>query len=184
MGSANKVAIAVAREVNGPAVVVALVGDEITAASTAGTGLEAGQAASLVRNVSGSATDRLVQAVRNLQQVQVDPGSGGSTDTGGSGRGGVILGVIAVGALAGGGLFMRRNRRQRMQALEGQRADVESLYNRLGSDVSTLAAGDDPLVRQAMADAAERYNATGALLSQADTPGRISPRLGAPLSKG
>ncbi len=174
LGSAGKVAIAIAQRVSGPAVVVVLVGDQVTAASTPGTGLEAGQAASVVSSVSGDATERLVQAVRNLQQVQVTAGGGGGADTGGGGNGGIILGVLAVAALGGGGLFLRRSRRQRMQALEGQRADVESLYHRLGSDVSTLAAGDDPLVRQAMADAAERYNATGALLSQADTPGEYS----------
>ena len=38
---------------------------------------------------------------------------------------------------------------------------------------ATLHAGDDPVARQALADAAERYSATGALLSQADTPGEF-----------
>ena len=37
--------------------------------------------------------------------------------------------------------------------------------------MSNLSAGDDAVARQALADAAERYNATGALLAQADTPG-------------
>ncbi len=175
LGSARAVAIAVAREVTGPAVVVALVGDELTAASTAGTGLEEGQAESLVRPASGGATDRLVEAVRALQRVAVsNSNGGGASDTGGGGGGGWLIGGIAVAALAGGGLFLRRSRTQRLRALEGQRADVESLYNRLGSDVSTLAGGDDPLVRQALVDAAERYNATGALLAQADTPGEFS----------
>ena len=51
------------------------------------------------------------------------------------------------------------------------RADVESLYDRLGRDVSTLSPGDDPATRQALADAAERYSSMGALMSKADTPG-------------
>ncbi len=176
LGGAGKVAVAVAREVTGPAVVVALVGDELTAASTPGTGLAAGQAASLVRPASGDATDRLVEAVRALQQVDVgSTNAGGGSDTGtGSGGGAWLVVGLAVLALVGGGLFLRRSRTQRLRALEGQRADVESLYNRLGSDVSTLAGGDDPLVRQALVDAAERYNATGALLANADTPGEFS----------
>lgn len=174
LGSAQAVAVAVAREVSAPSVVVALVGNELTAASTANTGLAAGQAAEVVRPSSGSPTERLVAAVRALQQVDVGPGQGGGDSAGttaGGGAGGAVLGVLALAALAGGGLFLRRSRTLRLRALEGQRADVESLYNRLGSDVSTLAANDDPLVRQALADAAERYNATGALLAQADTPG-------------
>ena len=48
-----------------------------------------------------------------------------------------------------------------------------SLYDRLGADVANLHAGDDAVARQALADAAERYTATGALLSQADTPGEF-----------
>jgi len=180
LGSAKAVAIAVAGKVTGPAVVVALVGKELTAASTRGTGLDAGQAASLV-STSGGTTDRLVETVRALQQVDVGgPDSGGQGaagaegDTGGGGNGGTILGVLALAALGGGGLLLRRNRQRRMRELEGQRADVESLYNRLGSDVSSLPGGDDALVRQALSDAAERYNATGALLANADTPGEFA----------
>ena len=73
-----------------------------------------------------------------------------------------------------GRLFSRsRSRRQAARELQGYRADVESLYDRLGADVATLRPGDDAVARQALADAAERYNATGALLSQADTPGEF-----------
>ena len=75
--------------------------------------------------------------------------------------------------IGGGGLFYARSRRKRAAAQQGARADVESLYNRLGADVSTLSAGDDAVAKQALADAAERYSATGALLSQADTPGEF-----------
>jgi hypothetical protein len=58
--------------------------------------------------------------------------------------------------------------------MEGLRADVESLYNRLGSDISTIPGGDDAVAKQALSDAAERYNATGALLAHADTPGEFA----------
>lgn len=184
LGSAPAVAVAVARRVAGPAVVVALVGDAVAAASTAGTGLAPGQADALVRGAGGGPTERLVAAVRALQQVRVGaagPAGGGSSGAGsggspggGGGSGALLVGGLAVLAVAGGGLYLRQSRLRRRRELEGQRADVESLYNRLGSDVSTLSAGDDPLVRQALADAAERYTATGALLATADTPGELS----------
>ena len=37
-----------------------------------------------------------------------------------------------------------------------------------------LSPGDDAIARQALADAAERYNATGALMAKADTPGEFA----------
>lgn len=46
-------------------------------------------------------------------------------------------------------------------------ADVTSLLDRLGSDVRTLEAGDDPMSRQAMADASERYSTASSLLERA-----------------
>jgi len=45
------------------------------------------------------------------------------------------------------------------------RAEVDSLYARLGSDVSTLNAGSDAVTQQALVDASERYTATGSLLA-------------------
>jgi hypothetical protein len=84
-----------------------------------------------------------------------------------------LLGVGAIGLLGAGGVgaFLMSRRRQRLRLLEGRRADVLSLYDRLGADVQQLDAGDDPVARQALADAAERYTATGSLLSHADTEG-------------
>ena len=49
-----------------------------------------------------------------------------------------------------------------------------SLYNRLGSDVATIDARDDPFARQALADAAERYNSAGSLFAEADTEGEVA----------
>jgi hypothetical protein len=84
-----------------------------------------------------------------------------------------VLGVGAIGVLgaAGGGAFLMSRRRKRLRMLEGRRADVLSLYDRLGADVQHLDPKDDPVARQALADAAERYTATGGLLAHADTEG-------------
>ncbi len=84
-----------------------------------------------------------------------------------------MLGVLALIGVGGGGALYLSRRRTRARAMEGARADVESLYDRLGADVSNLSAGDDPVARQALADAAERYTSTGALLSRSDTPGEF-----------
>ena len=46
-------------------------------------------------------------------------------------------------------------------------ADVVSLRDRLGHDVRTLEPGDDPVSRQALADAAERHSTCSALLERA-----------------
>jgi LPXTG-motif cell wall-anchored protein len=178
-GGPRGVTVKIAEELPQPAVTIGLVGEDLVAVSSPGTGLAAGQAQSLVESVSGGSTDRLVEAVRNLQQVEVGGGNGkgsagGEGDTGGDGsHTGLIVGLVAVGAVGGGAYFYSRKRRQQKD-LEGLRADVESLYNRLGSDVSSLPGGDDALVKQALSDAAERYNATGALLAHADTPGEFA----------
>ncbi len=109
--------------------------------------------------------------------AQAGGGSGsGSGSSGGSSFSGLLplLGLGAVGAGAYALTRGRKNAKARTQHLEDLRADVESLYGRLGSDVSLLAPGDDAVARQALADAAERYNATGALMAKADTPGEFA----------
>jgi hypothetical protein len=99
---------------------------------------------------------------------------GGSGSTGqskdGSTSGAWLLGglvVIGGGATA---LAVRTSRNRKNKLNEGLRAEVEQLYNRLGSDVATLDPRDDAVARQALADASERYNATGATLATADSP--------------
>jgi hypothetical protein len=79
-----------------------------------------------------------------------------------------VLGIGALGA-AGGGAYALVRRRRHLKDLEGQRAEVLSLYDRLGADVQHLDHKDDPVAQMALADAAERYTATGSLLSHADT---------------
>jgi hypothetical protein len=163
-------------------VVIALVGDQLVAVAGPSTPFGNGQAQRAVDGVSGSTTDKLVQAVRNVQQLKTGgtsgssgtSGSGGTTSSGGGHGGALILAVLALIAVVGGVGLYGRARTKRRRELDGLRADVESLYNRLGSDVSTLSAGDDAVARQALSDAAERYNATGALLAHADTPGEFS----------
>jgi len=114
----------------------------------------------------------LASAPRSGSEACRQSSAGGNTDiTAADGSGSSpwpwVIGLGAVGA-AGGAFVVSRRRRAKRQ-LEGRRAEVLSLYDRLGADVLNLDAGDDPVARQALADAAERYTATGSQLSQADT---------------
>ncbi len=148
-------------------------------------GVDAGAAIDRVLRGSGgrfdsaAATAAVVQFVGILdQQASTGPGrtlddSSGSGGGGGGGSG-ALLGLLVLGGAGAGVMLLRRNNKRRLKSLEADRADVESLYGRLGSDVSTLAPGDDDVARQALADAAERYNATGALMAKADTPGEFA----------
>ena len=95
-------------------------------------------------------------------------------DGGGGGGSGLVLGLLALGGAGLGVGVLTRSKKRRLKALEADRADVESLYGRLGSDVSLLSPGGDAVAGQALADAAERYNATGALMASADTPGEFA----------
>ena len=109
------------------------------------------------------------------RQAATGPGEALATrDTGGGSGSGLILGVLALGGAGLGAALLSRNKRRRLKSLEEARADVESLYGRLGSDVSLLSPGGDVVAGQALADAAERYNAAGAILATADTPGEYA----------
>ena len=59
-------------------------------------------------------------------------------------------------------------------AVQAARAEADALLGRLGHDVSTLDDGGDATNRQALADAAERYNTAGAQLGQASSLGEIA----------
>ena len=105
------------------------------------------------------------------ERVQSEAGEAGGAGGGGSGGGFPWGTVLVVGALgAGGGALVVRSRRRRSRLNEGLRAEVEQLYSRLANDVGTLDPGDNARARQALADAAERYNACGAALAAADSP--------------
>ncbi len=85
-----------------------------------------------------------------------------------------LLVVISVALLLFAIFYLGNQRRGRGQALQGRKAGAMSLYNRLGSDVATIDASDDAFARQALADAAERYNSAGSLFAHADTEGEIA----------
>ncbi len=144
-------------------------------------GVDASTAIEQVLRGSGGAFDRsaataaVVQFVGILDQ-QASTGRGSTLDDSeGPGAGtAAFLGLLAVGGAGAGVAVLRRNSKRQAKSLEAARADVESLYGRLGGDVSMLAAGEDDVARQALADAGERYTMTGALLSKADTPGEFA----------
>jgi hypothetical protein len=64
-------------------------------------------------------------------------------------------------------MFFWRRRRER--ELADARAEAQRWYERLGGQVTNLS-GDNQAVKQALADAGERYHAAGAQLDQATTP--------------
>ena len=86
----------------------------------------------------------------------------------GSGAWPWIIGIGVVGAGGIGGLAWYR-RRQRKRELDLARAKVMPYYDRLASEVSSLDPEDDDTAQQAIADAAERFDAAGAQLATADS---------------
>ncbi len=174
----------------GRAVLFTVAGDRVTGGNSGGLGLQTGQTDAIAQRETrdGDLTQGLVRAVASVQQVAASAGSGGSGGSGGGSYnggqdgtgaegGGTVLAVLGLLGLGGVAYVFSRSRKRKRQAakdMEGARADVESLYNRLGADVANLHPGDDAVARQALADAAERYNATGALLSSADTNGEFA----------
>ncbi|WP_130331694.1 hypothetical protein [Micromonospora kangleipakensis] len=82
----------------------------------------------------------------------------------------VALWVILVLILGGAFVFWRwGSRSRRATELADARAEAQRWYERLGGQLMNLH-GDAPAVRQALADAGERYNAAGSQLEQAGTP--------------
>ncbi|GAB4105706.1 hypothetical protein GCM10028790_47250 [Micromonospora taraxaci] len=81
----------------------------------------------------------------------------------------LCLAVIFIGVVGAGVLASTRANARRRTALADARADAQRWYERLGGQLINLH-GDDPAVRQALADAGERYNAAGSQLEQARTP--------------
>ena len=114
-------------------------------------------------------------AANDVQPPDTTRGSPAGTQSSGSSHSGTVLLLVllGIGGLAFG-LAKRSSRRRKARQNEGLRADVEQLYNRLGSDVSTLDAKGNVVAQQALADAAERYNACGATLASADSPAEFA----------
>jgi hypothetical protein len=95
--------------------------------------------------------------------------SDATKNSGGSSAVPWVLGGIGVVGAGGATAWVLSRRRRKQKEMEGRRAEVLSLYDRLGADVQNLDAGGDPVARQALADASERYTATGSQLAHADT---------------
>ncbi|MEV0002416.1 hypothetical protein AB0H28_09035 [Micromonospora sp. NPDC050980] len=81
----------------------------------------------------------------------------------------VALWLFLVLMLGGALVFWRwGSRSRRANELADARAEAQRWYERLGGQLMNLH-GDEPAVRQALADAGERYNAAGSQLEQART---------------
>lgn len=78
-----------------------------------------------------------------------------------------LIGIFLLLLLLGGGLWWWQREKQARE-LADARAEATRWYERLGGQVMNLH-GDEPAVRQALIDAAERYNAAGSQLEQART---------------
>ncbi len=176
-GGPSQLTVAIGRQLGADAILFTVSGTTLAGGAGGSSGLSSGAAGRIAAaNSGGNTTDALVKSIQQAASSAANgPSGSGGGGSGSSGGGGglAVIGVLAVLGLGGGGLLYARSRRSRQRANEGARADVESLYNRLGADVSNLSPGDDPVTRQALADASERYTATGALLAQSDTPGEF-----------
>lgn len=190
-GDPADTATQIGKALGGSRTVAVISGNEIGAASnffcagvaqTAISGAAGAHQADLNRGDATSTLVDLVSRLNSAPQVGRDCGQRGTLagqgdnaagDNGGDGGGSALPWVIGIGVLAagGGGLYLASRKRKNARLLEGSRAEVMSLYDRLGADVQNLDAKDDKVARQALADAAERYTATGSLLSHADTVG-------------
>jgi hypothetical protein len=80
----------------------------------------------------------------------------------------LCLGVVALVAVGAFLVLRSQTTARQSRELADARADAQRWYERLGGQLMNLH-GDDPAVRQALADASERYNAAGSQLEQART---------------
>jgi hypothetical protein len=94
------------------------------------------------------------------------------TDSGSSNAWAWLLGIFALIAAGITWLVVRSRRRLRRQVAEA-RAQVDPYYDRLASEVSSIDPKDDPVARQAMSDASERYNSAGSQLQSATSIARL-----------
>ncbi|WP_027946411.1 hypothetical protein [Amycolatopsis taiwanensis] len=83
---------------------------------------------------------------------------------------GTAITVIVLLLIIGGGIvyFAKSQAATRQRQLDDVKADARRLVERLGGQVLNLT-GTDTASKQALADAAERYNAAGSQLEQAQT---------------
>src|SRR5690349_17282137 len=77
--------------------------------------------------------------------------------------------IVLLVLVVGGGMYLAKSRAAaRQRELDDAKADARRLVERLGGQVLNLS-GNDTASQQAMADAAERYNAAGSQMEQAKT---------------
>ncbi|MFD8497523.1 hypothetical protein [Amycolatopsis sp. NPDC059657] len=77
--------------------------------------------------------------------------------------------IVLLVLVVGGGMYLAKSRAAaRQQQLDDAKADARRLMERLGGQVLNLS-GTDTASQQALADAAERYNAAGSQMEQAKT---------------
>ncbi len=148
--------------------------------------LPAGRATSIVKGLGKPArtqdgyTGAVVSFVQQVQQQGSGGGSsngsaGSSSSGSGSSAGGYVAGgILVAGAVGGIAYFRRRKTKRTADAMASSRAEIESLYSRLGSDVTSLDPKGDPVAQQAMTDAFERYTSAGGLRSRATTTGELA----------
>lgn len=159
----NTVAVVADGELRaGSDIVCAGVSDEL-AADAVDTNIDQLQA-------NGEVTQLLVDFAASMESA---PGLDDCEDSSSS-SGWIWFAGIGVAGLAGIGGYVVYRKRKQEREFEGLRAQIISLYDRLAADVSNLDPGEDPVTRQAVADASERYTSTGAQLSQADTVGEYA----------
>jgi uncharacterized membrane protein YgcG len=79
-----------------------------------------------------------------------------------------LVGVLVAMAIGAGMWWQFGSKKRRRQELADARAEAERWYERLGGQLMNLH-GDEPAVKQALADASERYTATGSQLERAAT---------------
>ncbi len=153
---------------------------EGSAAAAQGVSADSALADELATDRGGFTKDNVTAFVLSFsQRIAQQASSGGSASGNGSvdstsrssGAGGLwLVGGVLVAGGVGTALVVRSGRRRRDRLNEGLKVEVEQLYNRLANDVMTIDTKDDAVARQAMSDAGERYNATGAALAEADSP--------------
>jgi hypothetical protein len=81
-----------------------------------------------------------------------------------------LLAILVVVLLAAVVYLILAGRRRSAAAVEDARAEARRWYERLGGQIANLPSTDtDPAVRQALADASERYNAAGSELANGRT---------------
>ncbi|UQX89707.1 hypothetical protein M6D93_06815 [Jatrophihabitans telluris] len=126
-------------------------------------------------DVTSTITDfaRLVSTAPRTNCTSGSTGQAPSRSAGSGSSGWAILGIFgALGAAAVALLVWRRRRKER-RALADARAVVQPLYDRLAAEVSSLQPGGNPVAKQALADAAERFTSTGSQLATATSVAQL-----------